>query len=108
IEAAAATGCRVHILHLASSDALAMIEAARRDGVRITVETCPHYLTFAAEEIPDGATQFKCCPPIREAAHRERLWAGLARGAVDCVVSDHSPCTPDLKRLDAGDFGLAW
>ena len=73
---------------------------ARADGVRITVETCPHYLTFAAEEVPDGATSFKCCPPIREAAHREALWAALRDGDVDLVVSDHSPCTPDLKRLD--------
>jgi dihydroorotase-like cyclic amidohydrolase len=76
--------------------------------VRITVETCPHYLTFAAEEVPDGATSFKCCPPIREAAHREALWAALADGDIDLVVSDHSPCTPELKRLDVGDFGLAW
>ena len=81
---------------------------ARADGVRITVETCPHYLTFAAEEVPDGATAFKCCPPIREAAHREALWAALADGDVDLVVSDHSPCTPELKRLDVGDFGAAW
>ena len=73
--------------------------------MRITVETCPHYLTFAAEQVPDGATSFKCCPPIREAAHREALWAALRDGDVDLVVSDHSPCTPDLKRLDVGDFG---
>ena len=76
--------------------------------MRITVETCPHYLTFAAEQVPDGATAFKCCPPIREAAHREALWAALRDGDIDLVVSDHSPCTPDLKRLDVGDFGLAW
>ncbi len=108
IELARRTGARVHILHLSSSDALPMIASARRDGVRITVETCPHYLTFSAEEIPDGATQFKCCPPIREASNRERLWQGLADGVIDFVVSDHSPCTPELKRLDIGDFGLAW
>jgi dihydroorotase-like cyclic amidohydrolase len=76
--------------------------------VRITVETCPHYLTFAAEEVPDGATAFKCCPPIRQAAHREALWAALAEGDVDLVVSDHSPCPPELKHLEDGDFGLAW
>jgi dihydroorotase-like cyclic amidohydrolase len=76
--------------------------------VRITVETCPHYLTFAAEEVPDGATSFKCCPPIRESSHREALWQALVDGDVDQVVSDHSPCTPDLKRLDDGDFGAAW
>ncbi|ACZ87674.1 allantoinase AllB [Streptosporangium roseum] len=108
IELARRTGCRVHILHLSSSDALAMIRSARRDGVRITVETCPHYLTFSAEEIAEGATQFKCCPPIREAANRESLWQGLADGTIDCVVSDHSPCTPELKRFDVGDFGVAW
>lgn len=99
---------RVHILHLSSSGALEMIAAARRRGVAITVETCPHYLTFSAEEIPDGATQFKCCPPIREAENRERLWQGLADGVIDCVVSDHSPCTVELKRFDTGDFGQAW
>jgi allantoinase len=98
----------VHILHLSSSDALTMIAAARRDGVLITAETCPHYLSFTAEEVPDGATQFKCCPPIREAGNRELLWQGLAEGVIDCVVSDHSPCTPGLKRLDTGDFGAAW
>jgi allantoinase len=72
------------------------------------VETCPHYLTFSAEEVPDGATSFKCCPPIREASHREALWAALADGDIDLVVSDHSPCTPELKRLDVGDFASAW
>jgi allantoinase len=108
IELSRWTGCRVHILHLSSSDALPMIASARRDGVRITVETCPHYLTFAAEEIPDGATQYKCCPPIREADNRELLWQGLADGVIDFVASDHSPCTPDLKRFDVGDFGVAW
>ncbi|WP_448638534.1 allantoinase AllB [Geodermatophilus sp. URMC 63] len=108
IDAARATGARAHVLHLSSSDALPMIAEARRDGVRITTETCPHYLTFAAEEIPAGATQFKCCPPIREAANREQLWQGLADGTIDCIVSDHSPCTPELKRLDLGDFAQAW
>jgi allantoinase len=108
IELARRTGARVHIVHLSSSDALPMISAARQDGVRLTVETCPHYLTFAAEEIPDGATQYKCCPPIREAANREMLWVGLRDGLIDFVVSDHSPCTAALKRLDTGDFGVAW
>jgi allantoinase len=108
IEAARATGARAHILHLSSSDALPMLASARRDGVRITAETCPHYLALSAEEIPDGATQFKCCPPVREAANRELLWEGLADGTIECVVSDHSPCPPELKRLDVGDFGLAW
>lgn len=108
IELARWTGARVHILHLSSSDAIPMIATARQDGVRITVETCPHYLTFTAEEIGDGATQFKCCPPIREAANRELLWRGLADGVIDCIVTDHSPCVPELKRFDVGDFGVAW
>jgi allantoinase len=108
IAAARETGARVHVVHLADAGALPMLRAARADGVRITVETCPHYLTFSAEEVPDGDTSFKCCPPIREAAHREALWAALAAGDIDLVVSDHSPCTPELKRLDVGDFALAW
>jgi allantoinase len=102
------TGCRVHILHVSSCEALPHLAAARRDGVRVTAETCPHYLTFAAEEVPDGATQFKCCPPIREEANREGLWEALRDGVLDLVVSDHSPSTIELKRLDTGDFGLAW
>jgi allantoinase len=108
LDLAARTGARVHILHLSSADALGQIRAARAAGVRVTAETCPHYLVFSAEEVPDGATPFKCCPPIREAANRELLWSGLADGTIDCVVSDHSPCTPDLKRLETGDFGAAW
>jgi allantoinase len=108
IAAARDTGARVHVVHLADAGALPLLRRARTEGVRITVETCPHYLTFAAEEIADGATSFKCCPPIRGSAHREALWAALADGDVDLVVSDHSPCTPALKRLDVGDFGLAW
>jgi len=108
IERARWTGARVHVLHLSSSDALPMLGSARRDGVRVSVETCPHYLTFDAETIRDGATEFKCCPPIREADNRERLWRGLADGVIDLVVSDHSPCTPELKRFDIGDFGVAW
>jgi allantoinase len=108
IDAARDTGARVHVVHLAAADALPALRTARAEGVRITVETCPHYLTFAAEQVPDGATAFKCCPPIREQRHREALWQALSDGDVDLVVSDHSPCTPDLKRLDVGDFGLAW
>ncbi|HET7306170.1 MAG TPA: allantoinase AllB [Segeticoccus sp.] len=102
------TGCRVHVLHVSSADALPLIAAAKRDGVEVTAETCPHYLSFTAEEIPDGATQFKCCPPIREADNREALWEGLRDGTIDIVVSDHSPSTLDLKCLDTGDFGTAW
>ncbi|WP_234544248.1 allantoinase AllB [Streptomyces shenzhenensis] len=96
---------RVHVLHLSSSDALPLIAAAKADGVRLTVETCPHYLTLTAEEVPDGASEFKCCPPIREAANRDLLWQALADGTVDCVVTDHSPATADLK---TADFATAW
>ncbi|GAA4371692.1 allantoinase AllB [Paeniglutamicibacter cryotolerans] len=108
IERARWTGARAHILHLSSSDALAMIASAKRDGVKLSVETCPHYLTLLAEEIPNGATAYKCCPPIREASNRELLWKGLADGVIDCIVSDHSPSTLDLKDLENGDFGVAW
>lgn len=96
---------RVHVLHLSSSDALPLIAAAKREGVRVTVESCPHFLTLTAEEVPDGATEFKCCPPIREAANQDALWEGLADGTIDCIVSDHSPCTTDLK---TPDFASAW
>jgi len=108
IERARWTGARAHILHLSSSDALAMLRSAKRDGLKITVETCPHYLTLVSEEIPLGATAFKCCPPIREAGNRELLWQGLEDGTIDFIVSDHSPSTLDLKDLDNGDFGVAW
>jgi allantoinase len=108
VAAARGTGARVHVVHLADAGSLPLLRRARADGVRITVETCPHYLTFAAEEVPDGATPFKCCPPIRDAGHREALWAALADGDIDFVASDHSPCPPELKRLDLGDFRLAW
>jgi allantoinase len=101
-------GTRVHVVHLSSADALTDIAEARADGVRVSVETCPHYLTLAAEQISNGQTQFKCCPPIREAANRERLWGGLGDGVIDCVVSDHSPCPPELKSFDDGDFAQAW
>jgi allantoinase len=105
---AALTGARAHVVHLSAADALPVIRSARAAGVRLTVETCPHYLALTAEEVPDGHTEFKCCPPIRDAANRDRLWAALADGTIDAVVSDHSPCTPELKRLDTGDFGAAW
>ncbi len=98
---------RTHIVHLASADALPMLRAAREEKLPLTVETCPHYLTFAAEEIPDGATPYKCAPPLREAENRERLWKALGGGDVDLVASDHSPCPPPMKRED-GNFLLAW
>lgn len=108
IEAARATRGHAHIVHLSSSDALPMIASARRDGVRLTAETCPHYLALTAEEISDGATAFKCSPPVREAANRELLWDGLAAGILDFIASDHSPCTAAMKELGGGDFGVAW
>ena len=81
---------------------------SHHDGVHLSVESCPHYLALCAEEVEDGATYFKCCPPIREAANRERLWDGLGAGLIDLVVSDHSPSTPELKNIGNGDFGAAW
>ncbi|MEV6241089.1 allantoinase AllB [Lentzea sp. NPDC051838] len=105
VELTRKTGARTHILHLSSSDALSILEAAKRESLPITAETCPHYLTFTAEEIHDGETEFKCCPPIREAENRETLWWGLREGLIDLVVSDHSPSTVELK---AGDFATAW
>jgi allantoinase len=108
LELAARHRARVHVLHLSSAAALPSLAAARAAGVRVSVETCPHYLTVSAEDIPDGRTEFKCCPPIRDAANREALWGALADGTIDCVVSDHSPSTPDLKHLDSGDFAEAW
>ena len=101
-EASAATGCRTHVLHLSAATGL---DDLARPGARMSVETCPHYLTFAAEEIPDGATEYKCAPPIRGAENRERLWEALRDGRIAAVVSDHSPCTADLK---AGSFFDAW
>ncbi|UJB44678.1 allantoinase AllB [Streptomyces sp. A1-5] len=105
IDLARKLDARVHVLHLSSAEALPLIAAARADGVKITVETCPHFLTLTAEEVPDGATEFKCCPPIREAGNQDALWQGLADGTIDCIVSDHSPSTTDLK---TPDFGTAW
>ena len=102
------TGCRVHIVHHSSSDALPMLRSAKAERLPLTVETCPHYLTFAAEEIADGATHFKCCPPVREGENREKLWEAIADGTIDMVVSDHSPCAPALKLQESGDFMDAW
>ena len=102
------TPVKTHIVHLSAASALPAIRKAKADGVPLTVETCFHYLNFSAETIEDGATHFKCCPPIREAANRELLWEALLDGTIDYVVSDHSPCTAQLKKLEAGDFGTAW
>jgi len=97
------TGCRTHVVHLSSAETLPVIRAAKAAGLPVTAETCPHYLTLAAEDVPDGGTQFKCCPPIRGQANRGALWDGLADGTIDCVVSDHSPCTAELKGLGRSD-----
>ena len=108
IGAAAGTGARAHIVHLAAGECAALIGAAQAAGVDVSAETCPHYLYFAAEEVPAGHTEFKCCPPVRYAPNREALWRALEAGVIGGVVSDHSPCTPALKRLDEGDFRTAW
>ncbi|MCP2365913.1 allantoinase [Agromyces flavus] len=108
IEAARRTGARAHILHLSSAAALPLIAAAKRDGVRITAETCPHYLSLVAEDVPAGATDYKCCPPIRETDNRDALWGGLEDGTIDLVVTDHSPAPADLKHAGDGDFAEAW
>jgi allantoinase len=106
LDVARRTGVRAHILHVSAAEALPLLAAARGEGLAITAETCPHYLALAAEDVPAGATEYKCCPPIRDRANRELLWEGLRAGVLDCVVSDHSPCPPELKR--PGDFGSAW
>ena len=108
IDAARRTGARAHVLHLSAGAAVGALARARRDGVAVTAETCPHYLALAAQDVPDGATEFKCCPPVRERANADLLWQALADGIIDCVVSDHSPCPPALKRRDLGDFAVAW
>ncbi len=100
--------CPVHIVHLSSAEALPPLAAARAEGLPITVETCPHYLSLAAEEIADGATHFKCAPPIRDRANREALWQGLQAGIIDMVACDHSPCLPTMRAMQDGDFSAAW
>lgn len=102
------TGARAHIVHLSSSDAITMFKKAKDMKTALTVETCPHYLTFASEDIPDGATEFKCAPPIRERNNREKLWDALREGVIDQVVTDHSPSTVELKCSGSGDFMKAW
>lgn len=105
---AARHGARVHIVHVSSAEGVAAVAAARARGVALTAETCPHYLTFTADEVPEGATEFKCAPPLRTTADREALWAALEDGTLAMVVSDHSPCPPSLKARDTGDFVAAW
>jgi allantoinase len=99
---------RVHIVHLSSAEAIPVLREAQTAGVKITAETCPHYLHFAAEEVPVGATEFKCCPPIRERDNREELWEGLKDGTIGLIVSDHSPCPGEMKLRESGDFMKAW
>ncbi|HEX3085377.1 MAG TPA: allantoinase AllB [Pyrinomonadaceae bacterium] len=108
IKLAGETSCRIHIVHHSSADALPLLRSAKSSGLPLTVETCPHYLHFAAEDIPDGATEFKCCPPIRERANSEALWEALSDGTIDFIVSDHSPCPPEMKLREQGDFMNAW
>jgi len=99
---------RTHIVHLSSADSTAALARARADGLPLTVETCPHYLTFVAEDVADGATAYKCAPPIRETANRDLLWKALGSGVIDAIVSDHSPAPPAMKRAESGDFLAAW
>src|SRR2546425_1070514 len=102
------TGCRVHVVHHSSADALAILRQAKTSGAPIPAETCPHYLYFVAEDIRDSATEFKCCPPIRERENREQLWGALLDGTIDMIISDHSPCPPEMKLPEQGDFMKAW
>ena len=108
VELAETTGARAHIVHVSSAETVTQLVHARARGLPVTGETCPHYLFFDADEIPDGATEFKCAPPIRGALEREGLWEALERGDLDLIVSDHSPCPPSMKRRDVGDFFVAW
>lgn len=102
------TGAHLHVVHLSSTDRLDLIDETRRRNIPLGVETCHHYLTYCAEEIPDGHTEYKCAPPIRERENREKLWGALKSGTIDFAISDHSPCTPNLKERHSGDFMKAW
>jgi allantoinase len=102
------TDARAHVVHLSSSDALPILRRAIESGAKVSAETCPHYLTFASEEIADGATDHKCAPPIRERENREALWSALREGLVSQIVTDHSPSTAELKCTGSGDFMKAW
>jgi allantoinase len=101
-------GARIHVVHVSSADGLALLRGAKAAGGAVSAEACPHYLTFVAEEIADGATEYKCAPPIRERENREKLWEGLGDGTLDFVVTDHSPCPPAMKLAEEGDFLRAW
>lgn len=108
IEAARRTGGHAHVCHVSSSDAVPMIRSAQADGVGVTAETCPHYLALSADDVGDGMTSMKCSPPIRERANRDPLWDALRDGVIRVVVSDHSPCTTEMKQSEGGDFATAW
>ena len=108
LELSAQHNCAVHIVHLSSGRGAQQVAQARQQGLSVTAECCPHYLTFASEQIPSGATHFKCAPPIRDAENREQLWEALAAGSIDFIASDHSPCPPHMKHSDSGDFFAAW
>ena len=108
VELCRETRCPVHIVHLSSASSVPILRAAKAEGLPITVETCPHYLCLEAEAIPDGATLYKCAPPIRGAKNRDALWQALLDGVIDFVITDHSPCTPSLKLAESGDFEGAW
>src|SRR2546428_10905689 len=101
-------GFRLHIVHLATGQALDILRAAKSEGLPISVETCPHYLHFSSDKIPDGQTLFKCAPPIRSRENCEKLWQGLQEGVIDLVATDHSPCPPEMKRLGERNFRTAW
>jgi len=102
------TRCQTHVVHLSSASALPQVGDAKARGLPFSAETCPHYLALAAEEVPDGRTEYKCAPPIRSRENQAALWAALKDGTLDLIVSDHSPCTPQLKGLERGDFMSAW
>lgn len=108
IAAVQRTGARAHIVHVSDGGALDAVRRARADGIRVTIETCPHYLALRAEDVPDGAAAFKCCPPVRESANQDLLWEGVVDGTIDAIVSDHSPSPRSMKAVGDGDFGLAW
>ncbi|HET6762550.1 MAG TPA: allantoinase AllB [Longimicrobiaceae bacterium] len=108
VELVRETGCRVHVVHVASQSAVPIVRAAQVEGLPLTAETCPHYLRFAAQDVPDGATEFKCAPPIRDRANRDHLWDALEAGTLSLVASDHSPCPPEMKGAADGDFLAAW
>jgi len=100
--------CKVHIVHLSSAQAIAIIQQSQAENIKVTAETCPHYLTLSSESIPDGDGRFKCCPPIRNNNNQNKLWKGLEDGTIDFIVSDHSPCTPTLKKLEEHNLWEAW